>query len=145
MKRHCLALLPALILPWSMTASAAGNAIGTDLIRWLDSDTASLVYQRALTRVSAVQLQFGYNDSNNISIGAGYKAYTGGYHSSVFYQAGGTVYGRQDDTNLGLSIEIGYERSPARNVVAFGSVKAEYQSLTEVFTYEPTRGVMLAF
>lgn len=140
------ALLRILLLSAVSPGSwAAGNALGTDLIRWLDTNYANVFYQSALTRNSAAQVQIGADDNENFLIGAGYKAYAGGYHSSVFYQAGGTLFTDQNDSDFGLSLEIGYERSPARNFVTFGSVKVEYRTQSEQLHYLPTLGLMIAF
>lgn len=130
---------------FSPSSTAAGNALGTDAIRWLDQGYGNVIYQYALTRASAVQVQFGLKDEEHYLINGSYKAYTEGYHSSVFYQAGVSLYPNPQETDVGFGLEIGYERSPARNFVTFGSVKAEYRTQSEELHYMPTLGLLIAF
>jgi len=99
--------------------------------------------QNSLSSTSAVTFDIEFDDRNRFEIG--YKAYQNNYHSGIFYRAGSAFYSGGSDNEIGINASIGYEHSPAKNIVFFGAVQAEYQFNSAQMVYIPKLGAMLTF
>jgi hypothetical protein len=96
------------------------HSIGTDFIRLVDQSQdggmLNLYYQYSLTRNTAIKAGFSMGDDLTIAE-ASYKYYTGKYFDSAYGQAGFVIGDYDDDTELGITAAIGYEKSLARHFV----------------------------
>lgn len=139
------------LLTATSVASAAGNGIGLDLIRMVDSgqyvgDSFNIFYQRPLSSGSAVVFTLALADNDDTMIEAAFKAYTSSYMSGVYYQAGAAIFDTNAGSDLGISGAIGYEASPAQGFVFFGAVKATLlPGNGNAMQYSPMLGAMFAF
>ena len=117
--------------------------MGTDAIRILEDGAFNLIVQSSLSPTSAVTFDVELDDRNRFEVG--YKAYSSRYHSGVYYQAGLGLHDAGDGNEIGISAKIGYEHSPARNFVFFGTVQGEYLFTASKMVYTPKLGAMLTF
>jgi len=141
--------LSGLLLMTSQFTFAAGNAVGTDFIRMLDSgqivgNSFNIFYQKPLVKGNAAWFGLALANNNDLMLEAAYKAYTGSYMSGVYYQAGIGVFDTVNNDNIGLTGAIGYESSPAPGFLFFGTVKGMVVP-NNGFQYTPMLGAMFVF
>ncbi|AJQ96150.1 hypothetical protein [Gynuella sunshinyii] len=142
--------LALLVLTTGSSAFAANKAIGTDVVRILDENQVvgeafNLFYQHGLARNSAVVVSVARDADKDMMLEGAFKAYSGAAFSSVYYQVGGNLFDYDDDSELGIHAAIGYERSPARNFVFFGTVKVIIMPDSDYTQFSPMLGAMFAF
>ncbi|WP_428241619.1 hypothetical protein [Gynuella sp.] len=142
--------LALLVITTGSSAFAANKAIGTDVVRILDEhqvvgEAFNLFYQHGLARNSAVVFSVARDSDKDMMLEGAFKAYSGAAFSSVYYQVGGNLFDYNDDSELGIHAAIGYERSPARNFVFFGTVKVTIMPDSDYTQFSPMLGAMFAF
>lgn len=133
-----------LIASLAITTQSFGLAIGTDIVKLADNGQFNVTIESPLSRVSALHLNLATQAGNTFAIDALYKAYTGSMYNSVNLQAGGSI-NSGDNTQFGFVGAIGYETSPARSFVGFGSVRMTYYPGNSNIEWSPTLGIMFAF
>ena len=143
-------LLAVLAITTATSAFAGGHAIGTDVVRILDEnqivgESFNLFYQHPLARNSAAVFSVARDSGKNMMLEAAFKAYSGAAFSSVYYQVGGNLFDYEDDSELGVHAAIGYEQSPARNFVFFGTVKVMVMPDSDYTQFSPMLGAMFVF
>ena len=124
-------------------SAQASVAVGTDAIKWLDNQGPHIVVQSALSSTSAMVFDAQWQQRNRYELGL--KSYSGRMFSSVYYQAGVSLAEAGNTNDLGITVKIGYERSPVRHFVFFGTVQGEYHLNTNQMSYTPKLGAMFAF
>lgn len=153
MKAILKLLVPVFLLTLTGVASAAGSAIGTDMIRMLDKSQAvgssfNIIYQRPLTAGNAAVFNLAIADNNDMMLEGSFKSYTGAYMAGIYYQAGVALIDAGNNTDLGFSGAIGYESSPATGFLFFGTVKGMVvpgNNPGNGFQYTPMLGAMFVF
>ena len=136
-------ILSSLLLFGFSTPSFAGIAIGTDVIRILDQNSVNVIIQNSISRSTALMFDVALNEQNYFEFGL--KSYSGRMYSGVYYQAGVGLHDAGEGNEIGVTAKIGYEKSPARNFVFFGTVQGEYLISTGDIVYSPKLGAMFAF
>ncbi len=154
-------LLAAGLLAASLPVMAEGNrhAIGMDMVRLIDhgqfepdDGTLNFFYQGYLTQQTAWLVGYAWGDESSIPEIA-YKIYPQGYLNGSFWELGLTLID-VDNTNYendpAVMGAFGYERSPAKNVIVSGSVKAlvgidHPQTGDKDIVFLPSLSVMFSF
>lgn len=127
-----------------LASQSYGLALGTDVVKLADQGQFNITIESPLSRVSALHLNLATQSGNTFAIDALYKAYTGSMFNSVNLQAGGSI-NSGENTQFGFVGAIGYETSPARSFVGFGSVRMTYFPGNSDLVWSPTLGIMFAF
>lgn len=144
------ALVGVGLLSAASFSQAAGNALGTDVIRLVDEgqamgDTLNVFFQKPLSSGSALTLGMAIDNNDAFMMEGTFKSYSGGYMNGIYYQAGLAFYNYPNNSDLGLSGSIGYEHSPATNFLFFGAVKGTLLMEADFIEYTPQLGVMFVF
>ena len=143
-------IIAALLMCCGVAANAKGQAIGTDLIRWLDegqlvSEAANVFYQHPLSKSTAAVFTWASGDGDTSMLEGAFKSYRGGYMSGTYLQVGGALFNLPNDDEIGLHAAIGYESSPAKGFLFFGTVKATKVLDVDGIGYTPMLGAMFVF
>ncbi len=149
-----LVLLIASALLFPVNAHAA-NALGIDAVRLVDDNQDdgmfNLFFQHGLTRLSALHVGYSSGDDTSI-IDVSWKRYLDRYYSGMFVQLGGGYYDG-NDSEIGITVALGYERMINRSFVMNFAAKAVFVDVDEDIglaygddpVFQPVVSFMFAF
>ncbi len=143
-------IISLILIGFSSSAWSAGVGIGTDIIRLIDKgqylgEAANIFIQIPLQKSTAAVITLAEDDADNTMLEGAYKAYGAKYMHGIYYQVGGAFYDFADNNEIGIHGAIGYEKSPAKNFLFFGTVKATKILDIDGIDYTPMLGAMFVF
>ncbi|MGA1869732.1 MAG: hypothetical protein ACMUJM_14445 [bacterium] len=120
-------ILAIILIPATAGALMIRHAIGIDGIRLIDKaqydGMFNFFYQGSLNNKSAFVVGYSSGDEASI-IDLAYKMYMHLYSNGIFYQLGAVYIDEDnDDSEMGVSAAIGYEKKLSPHVVVGGAVK----------------------